>query len=80
MDPRELGVESDSLSMLHRMLGEIAAIADRKGNEQELEITCQAHLWNWAKAVMCKKFYKDMDTSCCHPVLLVQICKQHDLP
>ena len=31
MDPRELGVESDSLSMLHRMLGEIAAIARASG-------------------------------------------------
>jgi hypothetical protein len=53
---------------------------DRKGNEQDLKITCQAHLWNWAKAVMCAKFYKDMDICNCHPVLLVQICKQHDLP
>ena len=53
---------------------------DRTGNEQNLKITCQAHLWNWVKAVMCAKFYKDMDICNCHPVLLVQICKQHDLP
>ena len=53
---------------------------DRKGNEQDLKITCQAHLWNWAKAVVCAKYYKDMDICNCHPVLLVQICKQHDLP
>ena len=53
---------------------------DCKGNEQDLKITYQAQLWNWAKAVMCAKFYKDMDICNCHPVLLVQICKQHDLP
>ena len=31
MDPRELGIESDSLSHLHRMLGEIAAISRQSG-------------------------------------------------
>ena len=31
MDPRELGIESDSLSQLHRMLGEIAATSRQSG-------------------------------------------------
>ena len=49
-------------------------------DDEEVDMVTQANIWNWAKAAACPRYYKDCDISNCHPVLLVQMCKQYGVP
>ena len=49
-------------------------------DDEEVDMVTQANIWNWAKAAVCPRYYKDCDISNCHPVLLVQMCKQYGIP
>ena len=40
---------------------------------EELTMTYQAQLWNYAKAACCAEIYRDMDIQNAHPVLVVQM-------
>ena len=35
-------------------------------DDEEVDMVTQANLWNWAKAAVCPKFYKDCDISNAH--------------